>query len=62
MRESFRLSKHRIIESCMDSGASLDVVFLYTGSREAKTEMPSFKAVNGAMQQLVARLAKEGNA
>ena len=57
MRESYRLSKHVIENRGNESGRSLDVVFMYVGSRSVPPGKMTFEDVNPAMQKLISVLS-----
>jgi hypothetical protein len=59
MRESYRLNKHAIEQRFVESAKSLDIVFMYVGSRSTHPATITFNTVNLAMQKLVAMVALE---
>jgi hypothetical protein len=59
MRESYRLNKHAIEQRFVESTKSLDIVFMYVGSRSTQPGTITFNAVNLAMQKLVTMIALE---
>jgi hypothetical protein len=57
MRESYRLNKHAIINGHDESGKSLDIVFMYVGSRSALPGKLTLEDVGSAMQKLISMLS-----
>jgi hypothetical protein len=57
MRESYRLSKHAVVNGRDESGRSLDIVFMYVGSRSVPPGKLTFEEVGSAMQKLISMLS-----
>ncbi len=59
MREAYRLSKHHLVRWSERRNESLEIIFMYTGSRVAYPVVESFDAVKGAMQRLIGTISTE---
>ncbi len=52
MREAYRLNKQQQVNWPVLKRASLEIVFLYVGSRSTPPKIESFNAINAAVQAL----------
>ncbi len=59
MRESYRLNKRVIAERFVESKTSLDIVFMYVGSRSTSSGRITFNEINLSMQKLVTTTLQE---
>lgn len=59
MRESYRLNKRVIAERFVEGKTSLDIVFMYVGSRSTSAGRITFNEINLSMQKLVTTTLQE---
>lgn len=53
------MSKHPIMQECVASGESLEVIFMFVGLQSATSGKPTFDDVNNAMQKLITAMANK---
>ncbi|HEY6952508.1 MAG TPA: ribonuclease P protein component [Bacteroidota bacterium] len=60
MRESFRLNKYAMQQQSKENNVSLDIVFMYSGSRSALVGKVALKNVEEAVRKLTLMISKPG--
>jgi len=52
IRESYRLSKHKLIDAALRSGNHYDIAFIFTGNK-CITQKETHTAINGLLDRLI---------
>jgi len=58
MRESYRQNKHQLLSCFAGRNESLDIVFMYLGTKSISPSTEKFKVVDDAMKELITRISK----
>jgi hypothetical protein len=53
MRESYRLNKHTMTNAAIEGEGSIDIVFMYVGSRGVTQGRIAFEDINSAIRKLI---------